>query len=250
MTSVNMDGLRLGAPRQMLSSIALDVGLIDGYQTYETPVGNVFVVFNENGVAAVELAEAGAIEKLQNRRGRPLVEARPPQAWGAHIERALAEGRPGRLPVDLRGVSDFRQKALRAATTIPLGQVRSYGWVANAVGSAGATRAVGSAMAQNPVPLIIPCHRVVRSDGLIGNYSLGGPDRKWELLRTEGADPDRLEVLAGRGIRYLGSDTTGIFCLPTCRHEKRTMTKHTVEFHSTKEAVAAGYRACKVCRPV
>ncbi len=104
-------------------------------------------------------------------------------------------------------------------------------------------------MAKNPVPLIIPCHRVVRSDGKIGNYSLGGAHNKTELLDHEGVDVEQLTSLASRNIRFTGSDTTKIFCHPTCAHARRTSRAHTVEFRSLADAEAHGYRACKVCRP-
>ncbi len=108
---------------------------------------------------------------------------------------------------------------------------------------------MGSALGHNPVPLIVPCHRVVRSDGLLGQYSLGGPENKRTILASEGVDLPRLEQLASSGIRYIGSDTTKIFCLPTCRHARRVTDRHRLEFHSAAEGQARGYRACKVCRP-
>src|SRR6185503_8389727 len=82
-------------------------------------------------------------------------------------------------------------------------------------------RAVGSALAHNPVPLVVPCHRVVRSDGLIGQYSMGGPDAKRRVLGSEGLDTAWLEAEAAAGHRYTGSDTTHIVCHPTCRDARR-----------------------------
>ena len=111
-------------------------------------------------------------------------------------------------------------------------------------------RAVGTALAHNPVPLVVPCHRVVRSDGTIGRYSLGGAENKRRILAAEGLDPDALEAGAHAGIRYIGSDTTHIVCLPTCQHARRITTGHRVPFGSLAAARAAGYRACKRCRPV
>ena len=110
---------------------------------------------------------------------------------------------------------------LLKALQIPRGEVRPYGWIASEIGHPAAVRAVGTALGHNPVPLLIPCHRVVRSDGHIGQYSLGGPENKRTLLEWEGADPDELERLAKAGIRYFGSDTTHIVCHPTCHHARR-----------------------------
>jgi O-6-methylguanine DNA methyltransferase len=151
--------------------------------------------------------------------------------------------------LDLRRHTPFEQAVWRKALEIPRGEVRPYGWIAAEIGRPKAVRAVGTALAHNPVPLVVPCHRVVRSDGLIGQYSLGGPDNKRAILSAEGLDPVGLEELARAGIRYFGSDTTRIYCLPSCRHARRVTDRHRVTFRSRVESEAAGYRACKVCRP-
>jgi O-6-methylguanine DNA methyltransferase len=88
---------------------------------------------------------------------------------------------------DLRAVSgDFRRRVLAACGAIPSGEVRTYGELAAECGRPGAARAVGSAMARNPVPMLIPCHRVVRGDGSIGAYSAGGSEQKARMLEIEG----------------------------------------------------------------
>lgn len=237
----DLAGLRSHAPPTTASAVALGVGLTPGFRVYEVPVGRVAVVFTPAGVRSVRLVDEMSAEA---------VEANPPRAWAARIPRALEQGRPGDLPLDLDRVTPFRRRVLEEAGTIPRGEVRSYGWLARRLGKAGAARAVGSAMATNPVPLIIPCHRVVRSDGHIGAYSLGGPENKWALLRHEGAEPDHLEELAAAGVRYLGSDTTGVFCVPSCHNARRITASHVVELHSEKEATEAGFRPCRVCRPL
>lgn len=89
------------------------------------------------------------------------------------------------LPVDTGG-TEFQRSVWAALRTIPLGQTWSYGQLAAAVGRGGAMRAVGSANGANPVSVVIPCHRVVRSDGSLGGYG-GGLDRKAWLLSHEGA---------------------------------------------------------------
>ena len=108
---------------------------------------------------------------------------------------------------------------------------------------------MGTALGHNPVPLIVPCHRVVRTDGTIGQYSLGGPANKRQILSAEGLDLPWLEGLASSGVRFVGSDTTKIFCLPTCRHARRVTDRHRLEFRSMAEGKARGYRACLICRP-
>jgi len=165
------------------------------------------------------------------------------------VERVLQGETRHVPPIDLAGQTEFVRSVLLKALEIPYGQVRPYSWIARQIGHPNAQRAVGSALAGNPVPLLIPCHRVVRRDGLIGNYGLGGPEIKRRILEYEGANIDRLEGMARRGHRYIGSDTTHIYCFPTCHHGHRLTEKHTVEFASTQEAQAKGYRPCKVCRP-
>lgn len=236
----NLAGLRRPAPPGTEASVRLGTGLIPGYKVYEAPVGEVAVVFSTEGVSSVRLV--AELDPMA-------VEANPPRAWAKLIPRALESGRPGDLPLDLRPVTPFRRRVLTQATAIPRGEVRSYGWLAHHVGKPGAARAVGSAMATNPVPLIVPCHRVVRSDGHIGAYSLGGPHNKWILLESEGAHPDHLEELAASGIRYLGSDTTGVYCVPSCRHAGRISEQHLHTFGSSREARQAGFRPCRTCQP-
>jgi O-6-methylguanine DNA methyltransferase len=237
------------APTGVGTGALLGTGLVEGYSEYESPVGPVIVTFNPEGVSSVDLAGDEGLTRFRERFGRDLVEALPPKGWDARINRAIDCGTPGDLPIDLRARSPFQRSVLGITATIPKGEVRSYGWLAKEAGNPGAVRAVGSTMARNPVPLIIPCHRVVRTNGHIGNYSLGGPANKRALLTGEGADPVDLEALASRHVRYWGSDSTGIYCHPTCRNARRITDDHRVEFRSERQAVSAGFRACLVCRP-
>ncbi len=83
-------------------------------------------------------------------------------------------------------LTGFEKDVYRAIAKIPRGEVRSYGWVAGQIGRPGAYRAVGSALNKNPYPVIIPCHRVVRSDGSLGGFARG-PAAKRKLLEREGS---------------------------------------------------------------
>jgi len=138
---------------------------------------------------------------------------------------------------------------LGATRTIPVGETRPYGWVAREVGNPRAVRAVASVLARNPVPLLVPCHRVVRADGAVGRY-LFGTEHKENLLRGENTNLDDVAALARRGVHYVGSDTTGIVCFPTCHHARRITPAHRAGFATVADAVAAGYRPCRSCRPV
>lgn len=90
-----------------------------------------------------------------------------------------------KIPVDSRKLTPWQRKVYLVVRAIPPGEVRSYGQVAAACGNPRAARAVGRAMAANPVPLFVPCHRVVHGDGRAGNYSCGGPVLKEWLLARE-----------------------------------------------------------------
>ncbi len=182
-----MDRLITTAPPGVEKGVALGTGLSDGFSVFESPLGPVVVAFNPRGVSAVDLFGDGFEQRFEQRFRRGLLEARPPREWDDLILRALAEGRPGALPVDLRSVTSFQKEVLQETAAIPRGQTRSYGWLAHQAGRPKAARAVGQTMARNPVPLVIPCHRVIRSDGHIGHYGLGGVDNKQTLLRIEGA---------------------------------------------------------------
>jgi O-6-methylguanine DNA methyltransferase len=166
------------------------------------------------------------------------------------VSRRLGGDRRVRLPLDLRGHTPFEVAVWMKALEIPRGEVRPYGWVAAEIGRPKAVRAVGTALAHNPVPLVVPCHRVVRSDGMIGQYSMGGPDAKRRVLSSEGLDTRWLEAEAAAGHRYTGSDTTHIVCHPTCRDARRVTPRHRVTFANLGAAATAGYRPCRHCRPV
>jgi len=236
-------------PDGITEDVALGTGIADGFDLYPSPVGEVVVTFNGEGVSSVDLAIDGFVERFTERHGRSLLRAEPPTAWGGRIPEAIEAGTPGRLPVDLRSRTPFQARILTIAASIPRGEVRPYGWLAREADHPGAARAVGSTMARNPIPLIIPCHRVVRSDGSIGEYSLGGPHNKWDLLAHEGVDPGRLVELAEQHVRVQGNATTHIYCHPTCRAIRGSKPENVIPFTSTVAARASGFRPCKQCRP-
>lgn len=235
-------------PEGIAEGVALGTGLAEGYDFFESPLGQVVVTFNPDGVSSLDIAD-GFEDRLSRRLSRPMIRAEAPSSWANHIEEAIERGSPGKLPVDLRVLTSFQKQVLRTTATIPKGEVRPYGWVARQVARPRAVRAVGSAVARNPIPLIIPCHRVVRSDGHIGNYSLGGPHNKLELLEHEGARPAELERLAARHVRVRGNSSTGVYCHPSCAAIRRSKVSNVVDFRTPETAEQAGFRPCKICRP-
>lgn len=239
------------APPALLATVLARVGLGDAYWALDTAIGPVYVAYNAAGISAVLPArEPAAFEAaFRARFGRPAYPVATPPAALARAVTSQLRGEHGTAPpFDLRGVSLFERDVLLAALTIPRGEVRPYGWIAREIGRPGAVRAVGSALGRNPIPLLIPCHRVVKSDGQPGGYVFG-PEAKRTALASEGVEPAALEDLARAGVRYLGSDTTQIYCFPTCRHARRITDRHCVSFRSPAAATAAGYRPCAACRP-
>jgi O-6-methylguanine DNA methyltransferase len=252
MTALTTDLKRLGelkAPPGFADRVLAEAGLADFYARFETVIGDVYVAWNRHGVSAAARSESAAEFERWFRAdiGRPLVAAAPPTDLKAKIEDELAGRR--RLRFDLRGLTEFEQAVLDKTREIPRGQVRPYSWIAREIGHPAAVRAVGTALANNPIPYFIPCHRVVRMDGAIGNYSGGGPEAKRQILTLEGVRLKRLEELARAGIRYHGVRTTGIYCYPTCAHVRRADERNLVPLRDHAMARAAGFRPCKECRP-
>jgi O-6-methylguanine DNA methyltransferase len=249
----SLGDLRTGAPASVGYGALVETGLADRYAPIDTPLGPVFVAWNGRGVSWVTPAGDREAFELRFRVtvGREIRAAGSlPESLGRAIARRLDGDRRVRIPLDLRGHTAFEVAVWTKALEIPRGEVRPYGWIAAEIGRPKAVRAVGTALAHNPVPLVVPCHRVVRSDGMIGQYSMGGPDAKRRILAAEGLDTHWLEAEAAAGTRYTGSDTTHIVCHTTCRDARRVTPGHRVTFPSLRAAAAAGYRPCKHCRPV
>ena len=210
----------------------------------DSPLGEVYAGVSEKGVRL--LGKAASPEEFarryRERFGRLL-------SWGTderlaeRIAAALA-GQKVEVPADLSGTTHFQRRVLEVVKGIPRGEVRPYAWVAREAGSPKASRAVGGVMASNPVPLVVPCHRVVRNDGTTGNYAFGARE-KVRLLEGEGVPVGELA-----GSPYLATPSTGIFCHATCRNAGRIRPENRRRFRSAGAATAAGYRPCKVCRPV
>jgi len=228
------------APPRILEAILDSVDLGDRFASLDTPLGPVFVAWNRLGVSAV--MKTATPEEFKARFRERF-----------HRSPRYARELPGRVTeqhqFDLRSVTEFERAVLLKAFEIPRGEVRPYSWIAREIGHPEAVRATGSALAKNPVPVLIPCHRVVRSDGHLGNYSLGGPRNKRTLLEAEGAQPATLEKLAASGVRYFGNAAGKYFCFPTCGGIGDLMRENRVHFGSQREALDAGYRPCEACRP-
>ncbi len=176
-----------------LAAQAAQAGILDiAYRTLDTPVGSLLLAATERGLVRVAYASEGHDAVLQALADRitPRILRAP-----ARLDPAAAEleeyfaGRRRRfgLPLDWQLSAGFRRTVLQhLARDVSYGHTASYAGLARLAGSPRAVRAVGTACATNPLPVVVPCHRVVRSDGRIGGY-LGGPEAKRLLLTLETA---------------------------------------------------------------
>lgn len=213
----------------------------------DSPLGEIYAGVSEIGVRLVGKAASPEEFALRYRErfGRLL-------SWGTdETTRRLAQrvaaalaGEKAEVPVDLSGTTPFQRQVMEVVSGIPRGEVRPYAWVAREARSPKASRAVGSVMANNPVPLVVPCHRVVKNDGTTGDYAFGA-DEKVGLLEREGVPVEEIS-----GSPYLATPSTGIFCHATCRNARRIKPENRRRFRTSEEATKAGYRPCEVCRPV
>lgn len=156
----------------------------------DTPVGTV-------GIVWTELKGEPRVVRVRLGRGEADPEAEAASCPGierlAAALRGILAGQAAAVSLGttmLELLTPFQQAVLRAASRIPRGKVATYGELADGLGRPGAARAVGNALAANPFPLIVPCHRVIRSDGTIGGFT-GGEDIKRRLLELEGVAFDR-----------------------------------------------------------
>ena len=184
------DGADLDQLRGRLAERAEAEGLLDvAYRTMESPVGELLLAATPAGLVRVafecenhgnvlvELATAISPRVLRSSQRVDDVARQIDEYFGGR--RRIFE-----VPVDLQLSKGFRRAVLTHLLEIPYGVRESYAVVARSVGNPGAVRAAGSACATNPIPLVVPCHRVVRSDGTYGQYR-GGPEAKHLLLTME-----------------------------------------------------------------
>lgn len=177
--------------RDRLAAAAADGGLLDvAYRTVDSPIGTLLLAATDEGLLRVAFDCEGHDLVLAALAGRvsPRILRAPVRLDTAarQLDEYFARRRQAfDLPLDLRLASPFRRTVVRQLASIPYGGTASYALVAAAVGRPAAVRAVGTACATNPVPVVLPCHRVVRSDGTIGRY-LGGSAAKQALLALEG----------------------------------------------------------------
>jgi methylated-DNA-[protein]-cysteine S-methyltransferase len=175
---------------ERLARSAESEGILDiAYRTIDSPVGSLLLAATSRGLVRVAFASEGhdrVLSMLSGAISPRLLKA--PSKLDA-VARELDEYFDGErttfdLPLDFQLSSGFRREVLTHLPEISYGQTASYAAIANLAGSPRAVRAVGTACATNPIPIVVPCHRVIRSDGSLGGYA-GGPTAKETLLALE-----------------------------------------------------------------
>ncbi|MDK8626592.1 methylated-DNA--[protein]-cysteine S-methyltransferase [Corynebacterium appendicis] len=153
------------------------------FHQIESPIGRIGLVVSQAGVAKV-LFESDGIDAERDRIGAHAV-----VPLAAHQLKEYFEGRRREftVPLDYRFATDFRGHVLRELARVPYGETTTYRELAGKVGNPKAVRAVGGACAHNPLPLLVPCHRVLRADGGLGGYRDGSETKRF-LLELEGVD--------------------------------------------------------------
>lgn len=252
----------LAAPHAASARERLESRLADlrsrlvGYRIFSSPFGPLLIAQSEQGVLLVEylgrgaslrssrLARVGGVETLED--GDEV------EAFYRELTEYL-EGRRQELrwPLDLRLVrSDFHRAVLQATAAIPYGAVISYSGLAREVGRPDAVRAAAQALRWNPLPIVIPCHRVIGVSGALTGYAGGATTYKEKLLSVEGVPTlrARRDAQVRRDAMYVRAPGETEYCLPTCASID-PFPRGGLLFASRERAEAVGLAPCTSCRP-
>jgi methylated-DNA-[protein]-cysteine S-methyltransferase len=226
------------------------------YRVFASPLGRLLIARSEQGVSLVEYLDQGAGVEASHLR-RAGIDAMEDGAELEAFYRDLLdylEGRRTRLdwPLDFRlARSAFHRRVLDAAAAIPYGAVTSYAHLAREIGQPTAMRAVAQALRTNPLPIVVPCHRIVGTDATLVGYAGDKISLKQRLLGVEGVPTAqaRRDLRVAREAMYAYHHGDTEYCLPTCGSiSQRTLAEYTL-FASRESAEAAGFTPCTSCRP-
>ena len=176
-----------------------------GFALFDTPIGPCGIVWSDTAVVGMQLPErTGATARGRLQRRHPTAREAPVPGHSQPVIGAITALLRGEkrdlsdIPVDLTDLSPFQQRLYKTLRTVPPGATISYGELAARLGDGITARDVGEAMGQNPVPIIVPCHRVLASGGKLGGFSAaGGVATKVRLLEIEGAPLGEAPTLFG-----------------------------------------------------
>jgi methylated-DNA-[protein]-cysteine S-methyltransferase len=227
------------------------------YGIVPSPLGNILVARSEQGVSLLEYL--GEATTLAGSRLRELtdVETVESSAEIARLRDDLLDFLAGRrrqlgwrLDLRLAG-SDFRRAVLEAASDVPYGAVTSYATIARRVGKPGAERAVAQALRWNPLPIVVPCHRIVGSSGKLTGYAGDKLGLKRQLLDVEGVptQPASRDFRVARETMYVRAGDDRAYCLPTCGDLPSHTLANLTLIASRESVEALGLEPCTDCRP-
>jgi methylated-DNA-[protein]-cysteine S-methyltransferase len=252
-----------GDERELESRRRLDSRLADLrrrlvlYQIFPSPVGNILIAQSEDGVSLVEYLGAARTLAASRLARAANVESVEDGAELVRLHRDILDYLAGRRtalgwPLDFRlARGDFDRLVLEATSKIPYGAVTSYAHIAEAIGKPSAARAVAQALRWNPLPLAVPCHRIVGSSGALVGYAGDKVTLKHRLLSVEGVRtlrrPHDWEV--ARAAMYARYENEREYCVPTCSSLSRVTLAKLTLFGSRAGAEALGLAPCTTCRP-
>jgi len=225
------------------------------FGVFSSPVGPILIARSIEGVSMVEYLEspAAAASHLARLVGADAVEDEEETRALYQDLLEYLEGRRTRLgwSLDLRlASSDFQRRVLQVTSRLPYGAVTSYGHIAREIGAPTATRAVAQALRRNPLPIVIPCHRVIGGGGDLVGYAGNKVALKQRLLTLEGVPVSGGDTLhVERGAMYVQYQAGSEYCLPTCGALPSTPLADLTLFGSRERAEEVGLSPCSDCRP-
>jgi len=245
-----------GARERLLGRLADLRSRLVRWGVFDSPLGPILIAATETGISLVEYLDrrGAAGSRLFAQPGLELEED-PAEVERFHLELTdYLAGRRNQLawPLDWRlASSDFHRAVLEATAALPYGAVSSYAGIARDIGKPAAVRAVAQALRNNPLPIVVPCHRVIGSSGALVGYAGNKVDLKERLLAVEGVRTEhrRREAHVARETLYAWDHSCREYCLPSCGEISKQPIGRVTLIASEREARGLGLRPCRDCRP-
>ena len=227
------------------------------YRIFSSPLGRILIARSELGVSLVEyLDQDETVDASRLHRAEGFTVSEGNGEIDALYRDLLEylEGRRTRLdwPLDLRlARSDFHRQVLEATAAIPYGAVVSYAGLAHEIGRPDATRAVAQALRTNPLPIVVPCHRIIGTSGALTGYAGDKIPLKQRLLGVEGVPtaPAHHDVRVARDLMYIRAGHDREYCIPSCGDLATTTLARLTLFATRERAESIGLAPCTSCRP-
>ena len=224
------------------------------YGIFNSPLGKILIARSELGVSMVRYldSERAARSHLARLAGDEAVEdkAAVEGTYRELIDYLSARSTRLNWPLDLRWAgSDFQRRVLAATAQLPYGAITSYGGIARRIGEPASVRAVAQALRHNPIPIAIPCHRVIGSSGDLTGYAGSKIGLKERLLSLEGVPVGLRAHKIERGHMYVRFESETEYCVPTCGSLSQMPLAELTLFGSRRHAEAVGLTPCTTCRP-